>query len=411
MAKLLALADIEEARRRQQGAVLTTPLVPSVSFSRLTGRRVLLKAESLQRTGSFKIRGAMNVISRLDEAERRRGVVAASAGNHAQGVALAAGLCDVPATVFMPETAAIPKIEATRGYGAQVQLSGANLQEAVEAAARFAEDSQARLVHPYDDPLIAAGQGTLGLELVEQAPDVGTVVIPVGGGGLISGVATAVKLQKRGARVVGVEIAATPTYSESRRAGKPVEVSPQPTVADGIAVHRPSALAFAHIEAFVDELTTVDDGETTYSVALLLERAKLLVEAAGAVSLAALLQGRIPADFPDPVVVVLSGGNIDLLLLGMVVRHGLEGAGRFAAIRARIPDVPGQLARLLEAIAGEGGNVVRVEHHREGFGLPFGMVEVDISVETRGPEHTARLRQVLAPFHPVMGDEPLSPQG
>ena len=370
----------------------------------MTERDVWLKAENLQRAGSFKIRGAMNVISQLDAATRRTGVVAASAGNHAQGVALAAQSLGVPATVFMPETAPLPKVQATREYGAAIQLTGTSLEDAVVAAREFAAESGARFIHPYDDAAIVTGQGTLGIEIVEQIPDAGTVVIPIGGGGLIAGSAVALKTLRPDLIIVGVEIATANTYELSRQNGAPTPVPPRPTVADGIAVHEPSQLAFDHIERFVDELVTIDDPQAMRAVALLLERAKLMVEASGAVGLAALLEGKLDT-LPDPYVIVLSGGNIDLLLLNRVIRGGLAAAGRFAWYRIRIPDVPGQLAGLLDVIASCGGNVASVEHYREEGGVPIGFTEVLIAVETRGPEHSAELSEALGSRGLVAGRE------
>ncbi len=392
----ITLADIERARTRIRDQVIETPLLHSASFSRLFGSDVWLKAEALQRAGSFKIRGAANVISQLSG----HAVVAASAGNHAQGVALAAANAGVPCTVFMPENAALPKIEATRDYGAEVRLVGSNLAEAVDAALAHAETSGDRFIHPYDDPDIVAGQGTLGLELVERLPHLGTVIVPTGGGGLLSGVAVAVKGLRPDTRVVGVEIDAAPTYVESRKAGRPVSVPPRPTMADGINVTMPSELTFELIERHVDDLVVVTEAQTSSALTLILERSKLMVEPAAAVGIAALAEGLLPADLPEPVVVVLSGGNIDLLLLGKVVRHGLESSGRYADLRVWVPDQPGQLLQILQTIAGEGANVVQVEHHREGFGLPFGTVEITISIETRGPEHTARIRNALERYAP-----------
>ncbi len=395
-AMTVSLTDIRQARTRVRHQVIETPLIHSHSFSRICGRDVWLKAEALQRAGSFKIRGAANVISGLSG----QAVVAASAGNHAQGVALAAANAGVPCTVFMPENAALPKIEATRDYGATVCLAGSNLAEAVEAALAHAAETGDRFIHPYDDPGIVAGQGTLGLELVEQLPDLGTVIVPTGGGGLLSGVAVAVKALRPEAKVVGVEIDAAPTYVESRRAGRPVAVPPRPTMADGINVTTPSSLAFELIERHVDDLVVVTEAQTSSALTLILERSKLMVEPAAAVGIAALVEGVVGSDIPEPVVVVLSGGNIDLLLLGKVVRHGLESSGRYADLRVWVPDQPGQLLRILQTIAAEEANVVQVEHHREGFGLPFGTVEITISIETRGPEHTARIRRALERYAP-----------
>jgi threonine dehydratase len=368
--------------------------MPSTSFSGLVGREVWLKAENLQRTGSFKIRGALNALALLAPERRAAGVVAASAGNHAQGVALAARELGLEATVFMPATAAIPKVEATRAYGADIRLGGEDLGAAVDAATAFAAETGAWFVHPYDDPAIVAGQGTLGLELADQVPDAGTVVIPVGGGGLIAGSSLALRSRLPGLRIVGVQSAAVPTYVASRAAGEPVTVPVAPTVSDGIAVGRACRMAFDLIEANVDDLVTVDDGEATDAVALLLERAKLLVEPSGAVALAATLRGAVGTG-DGPVIVVLSGGNVDLLVVGDLVRAGLEERGRFMAFTVRVRDVPGQLARVLEVVGANGGNIVDVEHHREGSGLPYGQVEIHVAVATRSPDHQRQIVEAL----------------
>jgi threonine dehydratase len=393
---VITLSDIEEARARFEGHVSETPLVWSQSFSRITGRDVHLKAECMQRAGSFKIRGALNVLTRLEG----RPVVAASAGNHAQGVALAASFTGSPCTLFMPETAPIPKIKATQEYGADVRLVGVSLADAVEAAEEHSAASGAHFVHPYDDPLIVAGQGTLGLEILEQLPEVGTVVIPTGGGGLLAGTALALKTLRPAVKVIGVEIEAAAVYAESRKRGTLVKDFPRglPTVADGIAVSVPSDVVWEIIETHVDDVVVVNDAETTSALAYILDRSKIMVEPAGAVGVAALMEKRIPDDAPDPICIVLSGGNIDLMLLGKAVRHGLEASGRFAEYTVLVPDQPGNLASVLQTIAGEGGNVLLVEHHREGFGLPFGWVEIEISVETRDPDHAARIEAALEPY-------------
>jgi threonine dehydratase len=388
------LADIESARERIAGVALITPVIHSQSFTRLLGREVWLKAENLQRTGSFKIRGALNALSLLPPERRAAGVVAASAGNHAQGVALAARELGLHSTVFMPATAAIPKVEATRAYGADIRLGGDDLGAAVDAATAFADQTGAWFVHPYDDPAIVAGQGTLGLELADQVPDADAVVIPVGGGGLIAGSSLALRSRLPGLRIVGVQSAAAPTYVASRRAGEPVSGPVGATVADGIAVGRACRMAYDLIEAHVDDLVTIDDGEATEAVALLLERAKLLVEPSGAVTLAATLRGAVgPGD--GPVVVVLSGGNVDLLVVGDLVRAGLEERGRFMAFTVRVRDVPGQLARVLEVVGANGGNIVDVEHHREGSGLPYGQVEIHVAVATRSSDHQRQIVEAL----------------
>lgn len=392
----VTLEDILAARHRHQDRVSPTPMIYADSLSRLSGRQVWIKAECLQRAGSFKVRGALNVIAQLEGAA----VVAASAGNHAQGVALAATWAGSEATVFMPEIAPLPKVRATEGYGAEVRLVGSNLADAVEAARAFAAETGAVLVHPYDDPRIVAGQGTMGLEVVEQLPDVGTVVVPTGGGGLLAGTAVAVHSRKPDTRMIGVEIDQAATYVASRRAGRPTRVAAGRTMADGINVIVPSGFIFEIVEEHVGDLLVVDDGQTSAALAIILERAKLLVEPAGAVGVAALLAGLVPSDAPDPVVVVLSGGNIDLLLLRKVIRHGLQAAGRYATFRVWVPDQPGQLAAVLGRVAAEGANVVSVEHHREGFELPFGVVEIDISVETRDHDHAGEIRAALAPYRP-----------
>ena len=396
MENRITTADIVAARTRGRGVVLETPTLPSHSFSRMVGADIRLKAENLQRTGSFKIRGGMNAIALLPPADRQAGVVAASAGNHAQGVALAASEHGVRATVFMPEGAAIPKIAATQAYGATVRQAGASLAEATDHALAFLAESGGTFIHPFDDPRIIAGQGSLGLELLEQVPDVDTVVIPVGGGGLISGCAIALREALPAVRIVGVQSSAVPTYVNARRVGSAEEIPQQFTVADGIAVSRPSELCFSIIEDLVDDLVVVDDQEATEAVALLLERAKYLVEPSGAVGLAALLHGSIPAR--GTTVVVLSGGNVDLLFLDEVVRHGLEARGRFTSLRVVVPDEPGHLAGVLATIGERGGNVMSVVHLREGRGLPFGTVEIQVALETRGFDHIDEILDALAGY-------------
>jgi threonine dehydratase len=392
----VSAADVTAARERFAGRVPETPLLFADSLSRMSGRQVWIKAESLQRTGSFKVRGALNVISQLEGAP----VVAASAGNHAQGVALAAAWSGSEATVFMPEIAPLPKVNATRGYGARVELTGSNLADAVVAARQYADESGAVFVHPYDDSRIVAGQGTMGFEILEQLPDVGTVIVPTGGGGLLAGTAVAVHATRPDVRMMGVEIDQAPTYIASRRAGRPVRVAEGRTMADGINVIVPADFIFDLIELHVADLVAVDDGQASSALTVILERSKLVAEPAGAVAVAALLAGLVPEDAPDPIVVVLSGGNIDPLLLRKVIRHGLQAAGRYATFRVWVPDQPGRLAEVLALIGSHEANVISVEHHREGFELPFGVVEIDISVETRDPDHAEEIRQSLGPYRP-----------
>ncbi|MDQ1437130.1 MAG: threonine dehydratase [Acidimicrobiaceae bacterium] len=379
---MISLQDIEQARQRVQPVVRPTPLVASDSLSRLAGRTVLLKPEYRQRTGSFKIRGAYNRISRLLPGGH---VVAASAGNHAQGVALAAALTGQRSTIFMPVNAPLPKMEATRGYGATVRLEGNVVDDSLAAAQAFAEECGAVFVPPFDDPLIVAGQGTVGLEIAEEAPDAEVVVVPIGGGGLVAGVAAALAHTRRGCRVVGVEAAGATAMLAALEARRAVPVGAVSTMADGIAVKCVSELTLAHVQAFVDQVVTVDEEQISQAVLLLLERAKAVVEPAGAVALAALLCGKVPGN--GPAVALLSGGNVDPLLLTKLIDHGLSAAGRFLRLRIVLRDSPGALASVTAAVAELGLNVLDVEHHRSGVALGVDEVEVLITLETRDPEH------------------------
>jgi threonine dehydratase len=354
-------------------------------LSALAGRPVLLKAEHLQRTGSFKIRGAYHRIARLDPAERAAGVVAASAGNHAQGVALAASLLGVRSTIFMPATAPFPKVAATRGYGAEVVLGGVVFDDALTGALAHAERSGAMFISPFDDPLVIAGQGTVGLEVAEQAPEAGTVVVSVGGGGLVSGIAVAVKARNPGIRVIGVEAEGAASMSASLAAGRTVPLDRIDTMADGIAVKRVSDLTLAHVTALVDEVVTVSEEDLSRALLVLLERTKLVVEPAGAAPLAAARAGKLPADPGSPACLVLSGGNIDPTLLIRVIRHGLTAAGRYLLLRVALDDRPGELHRLTGILADLGLNVVDIEHHRSGVHLAVGEVEVHMTTEARDP--------------------------
>jgi threonine dehydratase len=390
---LVTLDDVRAARELLSGVVRTTPLEPSRPLSAKLGGPAWLKCENLQRAGSFKVRGAYVRISRLSAAERARGVVAASAGNHAQGVALAAGLLGTAATVFMPVGAALPKIAATKGYGAEVELVGSTVDEALVAAGKFAERTGAVVIHPFDHPDVIAGQGTVGMEIIEQLPEVRTIIAGIGGGGLISGLAVAAKGLRPDVRVIGVQAASAAAYPVSLRAGHPVRLSTYATIADGIAVGCPGDVPFAHVSKLVDEVVTVSDEDTSRALLMLLERGKLLVEPAGSVGVAALLAGAVTVE--PPVVAVLSGGNIDPLLLMRVIEHGLAVAGRYQRFTVRCGDRPGQLAQLLGRIAGEGANVVDVAHRRKDPRLRLGEVEIELSVETRGAAHADRLVGVL----------------
>ena len=386
----VTLADIEAAREVLAGVAIRTPMEDSRWLSSVVGGPSLLKCENLQRTGSFKARGAYTRISRLSPEERARGVVAASAGNHAQGVALAAQLLGIKATVFMPEGAPIPKERATRGYGAEVVFHGRYLEDAMVAARAFEAETGAVLIHPFDHTDIVAGQGTAGLEIVEQAPeDLQTVLVPCGGGGLLAGIAIAVKSLRPDVRVVGVQAKDAAAYPESLRQGCPVPLDSMNTMADGIAVGLPGEVTFAAVRQYVDDIVTVSEESMSGALLSLVERAKMIVEPAGAAAVAALLDA--PTSYRTPVVAVLSGGNIDPLLLGKVIRHGMAAAGRYVSLHVNIPDVPGGLADLLTEVGRAGGNVLEVVHERISPSLDLERVEVHLQLETRGAQHTEKL--------------------
>lgn len=391
------LAEIEAARARLERVIDRTPMESSRYLAEVAGHPVFLKCENLQRTGSYKIRGAYNRLSQLTAEERARGVVAASAGNHAQGVALAARELGIHATIFMPLGVALPKLQATRGYGADVVLTGAIVDETLQAAAEFAERTGAVVIPPFDHPDVITGQATLGLEILEQRPDIENIIVPIGGGGLISGIAAAFEHKAaelgRMVRVIGVQAANAAAYPPSLAAGLPQLTPITPTIADGIAVSKPGALNFDIIQRVVSDVVTVDDDETTKALLMLLERAKLVVEPAGAVGVAALLFGQIQVS--GPTVVVLSGGNIDPMVMERVISHGLAASERYLKLRIPLPDRPGQLARTAELVASANANVVEVLHTRHGSGLQISEVELELHIETRGPEHAEHVLTVL----------------
>lgn len=391
----VTLADIEAARPLADSIAIRTPMVESRWLSGVTGVPVHLKCENLQRTGSFKVRGAAVRIGRLSEEERARGVVAASAGNHAQGVALAAQQHGIAATVFMPEGAPIPKERATRGYGAEVRFAPGVLEDCLSAATEFAEETGAVLIHPFDHHDIVAGQGTLGLEVAEQLPDAATVVVPTGGGGLLGGVAIAIKSLRPDVRVVGVQASGAAAYPPSLAEGHPIRLPQMSTMADGIAVGRPGELTFRLVREYVDDILTVSEESLSRALVALVEREKLVVEPAGAAAAAALCEE--PNGFTGPVVVVLSGGNIDPLLLGKVIRHGMAAARRYLNLQVTLPDLPGGLARLLTLVGEAGANVIEVAHERISPTLLLDEVDVHLQLETRGEPHAeaviARIRE------------------
>ena len=389
----VTLADVEAARPLVDAVAITTPMVESRWLSDVAGTAVHLKCENLQRTGSFKVRGAAVRIARLSDEERARGVVAASAGNHAQGVALAAQQHGIPATVFMPDGAPIPKERATRGYGADVRFAAGVLEDCLAAARSFEEETGAVLIHPFDHPDVIAGQGTLGLEIVEQAPDAATVVVPTGGGGLLAGIAVAVKALRPDVRVVGVQAAGAAAFPPSLAEGHPVRLPQMATMADGIAVGQPGELTFSLVQEYVDDLLTVSEEALSRALLALLEREKLVVEPAGAAAAAALCEE--PDRFGGPVVVLLSGGNIDPLLLGKVIRHGMAAARRYLNLQVTLADVPGGLARLLTLIGDAGGNVIEVAHERISPSLLLDEVDVQLQLETRGEPHAEALLERL----------------
>ncbi len=399
----VTVADVERARNLLEGVTRVTPMESSHSLTDLVGVPIHLKCENLQRAGSFKLRGAYTRIAGLSDAERTRGVVAASAGNHAQGVALAASLLGTDSTVFMPEGAALPKERATRAYGADVRLGGADIGAALESAQRFAEQTGAVLIHPFDHRDVIAGQGTVGLEVLDQLPDVATICVAMGGGGLVAGIAAAVRARKPDVRIVGVQAEQVAAWPPSLAAGKPVPVPCRPTMADGIAVGRPGDVPYELVAKHVDTVVTVSEESLSQALLLCLERAKLVVEPAGAASVAALLEhpGEVTAA-GGPVVAVLGGGNIDPLVLMQVIRHGLAASSRYLAVRVRIPDRPGELVRLLDELARLRVNVLDVMHDRTSADLHVDEVDIALRAETRGAEHRdAVVEAMLSGGYPV----------
>ena len=370
------LKEIQEARARLEGIARVTPVYGTETLSKLIGREVALKAENLQRTGSFKIRGAVNKIATLTESEKRSGVIAASAGNHGQAVAWAAREAGVKATVFVPQDAPMAQVEPTKNYGGQVELVGATFEDALAAALRRAEETAATFVHPYEDERVIAGQGTIGLELAEQVPQAGTVVIPVGGGGLSSGIGLALRSVRPDVRIVGVQAGLS-----------------GPTIADGIAVKQVGVKTSAILEDVLDDLISVGDDEICRAIVLLLERTKLVVEGAGAVGVAALLTGKAGGE--GPAVAILSGGNIDPTVLISVMRHGLTTAGRYLVVRSRLDDRPGELIKLLKLVAQERANVISVDHHREGMAVPVYQSEIELTLAMRDEHHCSVLLETL----------------
>lgn len=400
----VTLDDVLAAQHLLRGIIAETPLEFSQALSDRAGADVYLKCENLQRAGSFKIRGAYTRMAHLSEQDKARGVVAASAGNHAQGVALAATLLGIRATVFMPLGAPIPKLMATRGYGAHVEQHGTSVDQCLVRAREFEAESGAVLIHPFDHPDIVAGQGTCGLEILQQCPNVATIVVSAGGGGLVAGIAAAVKAQRPHVRVVGVQAAQAAAYPPSLAAGHPVSLATMATMADGIAVGCPGEVPYAIVRELVDSVETVSEDTLSRAVLFLLERAKQVVEPAGAAAVARLLDAG-KGVYDGPVVAVLSGGNIDPLLLLRIIRHGLVIAGRYLQFRVRVPDRPGSLAGLLADLASADANVVDIEHVRTSVTLPVEEVEIAVQLEAKGPAHCQELLSELREkgYAPIFG--------
>ena len=391
----LMLDDVRGAQKMLAGVARVTALEGSRHLSALVGSPVHLKCENLQRTGSFKLRGAYVRIAGLRPEQRAAGVVAASAGNHAQGGALASSLLGVHATVFMPVGAPLPKVVATREYGAEVRLHGHVVDETLAAAEEYARETGAVFIHPFDHPDIIAGQGTVGLEILEQCPEVRTIVVGVGGGGLVAGVGLAVKSVRPDVRVVGVQAEGAAAYPPSLAAGHPVAVESPVTMADGIKVGRPGDVPFALVQDFVDEVVTVSEDALSSALLLCLERAKLVVEPAGASPVAALLADPEAFRGRGPVVAVLSGGNVDPLLMQRILRHGMAAAGRYLSLRLKVTDRPGALATLLAVLTVVDANVLDVSHVRTDPRLGLTEAEVELHLETKGPEHCEEVASAL----------------
>ncbi|MGQ3328766.1 threonine ammonia-lyase [Halorubrum sp. FL23] len=392
---MISLSDVRDARERVDEVARHTPLERSRSFSEMSGADLHLKLENFQRTGAFKIRGAMNRIATLSDAEREAGVVTASAGNHAQGVALAADRAGVDATVVMPKFAPVSKVKATRGYGASVRLEGIDYDEAQAYAHELEREESRTYVHAFDDPVVMAGQGTLGLEIVDDCPELDTVVVPIGGGGLISGVAVAIKEQLPDVRVVGVQAEGAASAGESLKTGEVHEIDSVDTIADGIATRSIGEQTLDVMTEYVDEVVTVDDREIALALTLLLERAKTLVEGAGAVALAAVLSEAFEYEEDETIVAALCGGNIDLNRLGTVIRRGLVQMGRYLKITIDLKDRPGELERVSSIVARTGANVYAVHHDRTSRDVAVNAAELELELETDDAEHAADIIDAL----------------
>ncbi len=391
---MLTLEAVYEADRRIRDRILRTPLVHSPALSQMFDGDIHLKMENLQKTGSFKIRGALNTIMARGDRLPPLGVVAGSAGNHAQGVALAARQAGVPATIVMPLGASISKQEATRNYGGRVILEGSNVSESIAAARRLAREGRA-FIHPFDDPAIIAGQGTVALEILADLPEVGTIIVPVGGGGFIAGIALAVKHLNPAVRIIGVETTVCPSASEALARQAVTRVENRPSIADGINVRQIGEAPFEIMRTMVDEIVSVDEDRIAAAILLLMERKKIVAEGAGAAPLAALMSGAVRLTSGTRTVLMISGGNLDSPLLGRIISRGLTQSGRIMRVGVELRDVPGALARLLELIAGRNANVLHIYHNRSRRDLPINVTVVELELETRGEAHVAEVEQAL----------------
>lgn len=392
---MISVEKVQHAAKMLKGKVIRTPLVHSPSLSQMFGGEIYLKLENLQKTGSFKIRGATYYVSTNKDKIGPGGVVAASAGNHAQGVALAARQAGIPATIVMPEWASISKQEATRGYGGEIVIEGKSLGESLKKAEEMALEGKT-FIHPFDDPDIMTGQGTIALELLEDLKEIDMIIVPIGGGGIISGIASIVKSIKPTVNVIGVQSNACPSAYESYHRGKITKVSSEYSIADGISVKQVGALNFDMIRKFVDDVVLVDEDQIAAAILLLLERKKILAEGSGAVSLAALLNGSVKVPRRNKVVLLISGGNVDSSLLGRILGQGLLKNGRIMRIRVRLSDTPGSLSQLLIIISALKANVLNIYHDRNVRNLPIYVTHVDLELETRGPEHVEEMVQKLS---------------
>ncbi len=391
---MVTLTDIETALGRIRASIYLSPCARSETFSQLTGNSVFLKLDNLQRTGAFKERGALNKLLTLTENERERGVIAASAGNHAQGLAYHAGLHNIRALICMPLTTPLVKVSATRAYGADVVLHGANYDDACEEAVRRSLAENLTFVHPFDDDAVIAGQGTLGLEILAQHPEIEAIIAPIGGGGLIGGIACAVKEKNPKVRIIGVQPARLPSMKAAIAEGKPVTLTPAATIADGIAVRRAGDRTLPLVQKYVDDIVTVDEEEIANAILLLLEREKTLAEGAGAAAIAALINRKVEL-VGKKVAVLVCGGNIDVTLLARIMERGLVKDGRLVRLRVHLPDYPGALNQLTGILAQHRANIVETSYDRAYYGVNLGDTAIDITMETRGPEHIAELLAAL----------------